>query len=180
MRRSLGTIFAAATISLIWLSPPVLAQTAPAADRAVALTGQGGAQATGTAGQEAGAAPEKVTFTGDVVLWAFTVHADKTKDFEQVVAKLKAALTKLDRPETRQQLQGWKVIRNTTPQGDGSVLYIHLIDPVVPGADYSITNIVYEAFTEPDERIAFYNMYSGAIKSAFFTIQAPVVNDLSK
>jgi hypothetical protein len=163
---------------VLWLSPPALAQTASGTDRAVAATGQGGAQSTGTAGQES--APPKVTFTGDIVLWAFTVHPEKTADYEQVMAKLKAALMKIERPEARQQLQGWKIIRNATPQPDGSLLYIHEIDPVVPGADYSITNIVYEAFTEPAERIAFYNMYRDSISAAFFTIQAPVVADLSK
>jgi hypothetical protein len=55
-----------------------------------------------------------------------------------------------------------------------------VIDPVVKGADYSITNLVYEAFSDPAERTAFYEMYRGAIKSVLFTIQAPVVSDFAK
>jgi hypothetical protein len=77
-------------------------------------------------------------------------------------------------------MAGWKIIKNKEPQGDGTILYIHVLDPVVRGADYSITNIVYEAFPDPQERIDFYDLYRGSINSAFFTIQAPVVADLSR
>ena len=125
------------------------------------------------------AAPKPVTFMGDVVLWAFTVNPDKTADYEQVIAKLKESLQKITRPEAKQQLAGWKVIKNATPQPDGSILYIHVID-VVKGADYSINNIVYEAFTDFETRQKFYEMYKGAVKAPFFAIDAPIVADLSK
>jgi hypothetical protein len=192
MRRPFGILIAAAIVSAT-LSPRAFAQDAPAAgeqgqaqppaDQAQPTSGQqetqSPAQPTATTGQDQ-QAPQKVTFTGDVVLWAFTVHPNKTADYEQVLEKLKTALMKLERPDARQQAAGWKVIKNSTPQGDGTILYIHVINPVVQGADYSITNIVYEAFPDPEERIAFYELYRGAISAAFFTIQAPVVADLSK
>jgi len=126
------------------------------------------------------AAPPKVTFTGDIVLWAFTVAPDKTADYEQVLAKLKAALQKLETPEAKQQLAGWKIIKNSAAQPDGSILYIHVLSPVVKDADYSITNIVYAAFPDNKERTAFYELYKGSVKAAFFTIQAPIVADFSK
>jgi hypothetical protein len=130
--------------------------------------------------QPAPPAPQKLTFTGNVVLWAFTVNPDKTADYEQVIQKLKAALQKIERPEAKQQLAGWKVIKNAMAQPDGSILYIHIIDPVVKDADYSITNLYYEAFTDPAERKTFYDMYRGAVKAAFFQIQGPLVAELSK
>jgi hypothetical protein len=126
------------------------------------------------------AAPQKITFDGDVVLWAFTVLPDKTADYEQVLAKLKAALHKIDRPEVKQQLASWKIIKNKDPQPDGSILYLHMLTPPVKGADYTITNLVYEAFTDANERKAFYDLYRGSLKSALFTIQAPIVADMSK
>jgi hypothetical protein len=129
---------------------------------------------------QAAQAPEKLTFKGDVVLWAWTIPADKAADYEQVLAKLKAALQKIERPEAKQQLAGWKVIKNSAAQPDGSLLYIHVIDPVVKGADYSITNIVYEAFPDPKERLAFYELFKNSIKSVLFTIDAPVISNLSK
>lgn len=126
------------------------------------------------------AAPTKTTFTGDMVLQAFSVDAAKTADYEQVVAKLKEALSKIERPEAKQQLAGWKVMKNATAQPDGSFVYIHVISPVVRDADYSIVNIVYEAFKDPAEQKAFYDLYRGALKATLFIIQGPVTADLSK
>lgn len=126
------------------------------------------------------AAPQKTTFTGEMVVWAFAVNADKTADYDQVVAKLKDALSKSERPEAKQQLAGWKVMKNAAPQPDGSVLYIHVISPVVPDADYSIVNIVYEVFKEPAEQQAFYDAYRGSLKAALFLVQGPVTHDFSK
>jgi hypothetical protein len=71
------------------------------------------------------------------------------------------------------------VIRNSAPQPDGSILYVHVLNPVVKGADYSINNLVYEAFTDYAERKAFYDMYAASVKGALFAIQGPVI-DLGK
>lgn len=125
-------------------------------------------------------APQKTTFMGDMVVWAFAVNADKTADYEQIVAKLKAALAKSEKPEAKQQLAGWKVMKNAAAQPDGSVLYIHVISPVVPDADYSILNIVYDAFKDPAEQKAFYDSYRAALKAPLFVIQGPLTSDFSK
>ena len=137
------------------------------------------ASAQAPAAQPAQPAKEPLNFTGDVVLWAFTINPDKTADYDQVLAKLKEALQKITRPEAKEQLAGWRVMKNSAPQPDGSILYVHVIN-VVKGADYSINNIVYEAFTDFDTQKKFYETYRGAVKSAFFVIQGPLVADLSK
>jgi len=136
------------------------------------------AQAPATTQPAQPAAPP-LNFTGDVVLWAFAINPDKTADYDLVLAKLKESLQKITRPEAKEQLAGWRVIKNSAAQGDGTILYIHIIN-VVKGADYSINNIVYEAFTDFGERQKFYEMYKGAVKSAFFVIQGPLVTDMSK
>ncbi|MBI4265596.1 MAG: hypothetical protein HY657_14580 [Acidobacteria bacterium] len=125
-------------------------------------------------------APQPTTFTGDMVLWAFSVRADKTGDYEKVLTTLKDSLMKSEKPEARQQLAGWKVMRNPTPQPDGTILYIHVINPVVPKADYSITNIVYDVIKDPAQQTAFFEMYRGAISAALFMIQGPVSADFSR
>jgi hypothetical protein len=125
------------------------------------------------------APPQKITYSGDVVVAAYTVNADKVGDYEKVMAQLKDALSKSQRAEAKQQLAGWKVVKNAMAQPDGSFLYIHVINPV-KDADYSITNIVYEVVTDPTERTNFYNLYRGALKQALFVIQGPVVSDFSK
>jgi hypothetical protein len=138
------------------------------------------AQAAATPAQTPAAAPPKTTYTGDSVLLAFSVAPDKVGDYEQVLAKLKDALMKSERAEAKQQLAGWKVMKNSTPNPDGTVVYVHTINPVIKEADYSITNIVYEAVKDPTEQRAFYDLYRGAVKQALFVIQGPVVSDFSK
>jgi hypothetical protein len=125
-------------------------------------------------------APQKTTYTGAVVIAAYVVNPDKTADYEKVIAQVKDALAKSPRPEAKQQLAGWKVMRNSTAQPDGGIVYVHVIGPVVPDADYSITNIVYEVVTDPMARLEFYNMYRGALKQALFVIQGPLTSDFSK
>lgn len=125
-------------------------------------------------------APQKTTFSGDMVIWAFNVNADKAADYEAVVAKLKDSLAKSEKPEAKQQLAGWKVMKNAMPQPDGSLVYIHIISPVVPEADYSITNIVYDVVKDPAEQTKFYEQYRGAVKAALFMIQGPLTADFSR
>ena len=125
------------------------------------------------------APPQKTTYTGEVVVAAYTVNAGKDADYEKVIATLKDSLSKSERPEAKQQLAGWKVIKNSAAQPDGSSLYVHVITPV-KDADYSITNLVYEAVKDPTEQKAFYDLYRGALKQALFVIQGPVTADFSK
>ena len=123
--------------------------------------------------------PQKTTYSGDVVLVAYAINADKVGDYEKVLATLKDALTKSTKPEAKQQLAGWKIIKNAMPQPDGTIVYVHVIT-VVKDADYSITNLVYEAVTDPMERTNFFNMYKGALNKPLFAIQGPLVLDFSK
>jgi hypothetical protein len=125
-------------------------------------------------------APQKTMFTGDVVIQAFAINPDKTADYEQVIAKLKDALSKSEAPQAKQQLAGWKVIKNAMPNPDGSIVYIHVISPVVKDADYSIMNNIYSAVKDPAEQKAVYDSYRASMKAPLFVIQGPLVNDLSK
>jgi hypothetical protein len=114
-----------------------------------------------------------------MVLVAYAINADKVGDYEKVIATLKDSLAKSTKPEAKQQLAGWKIIKNAMAQPDGSIVYVHVIT-VVKDADYSITNLVYEVVTDPMERLNFFNMYKGALKQALFAIQGPMVADFSK
>jgi hypothetical protein len=125
------------------------------------------------------APPQKTTYTGEVVLAAYTVNAGKDADYEKVIATLKDSLSKSERPDAKQQLAGWRIIKNSAAQPDGSSLYVHVITPV-KDADYSITNLVYEVVKDPTEQKAFYDLYRGALKQALFVIQGPVTADFSK
>ena len=125
-------------------------------------------------------AAQKTTFSGDVALVAYAINPDKTADYEKVIAALKDSLAKSEAPEAKQQLAGWKVIKNGMPQPDGSIVYIHIISPVVKDADYGIMANIYPSLKSPDEQKAMFDLYRGAMKSALFVIQGPMVADLAK
>jgi hypothetical protein len=123
---------------------------------------------------------QKTTYTGDIVLAAYTINVGKEADYEKVIATLKDALAKSSKPEAKQQLAGWKIVKNSAAQPDGSALYVHVISPVVKDADYSITNLVYEVVKDPAEQKAFFELYRGALQKPLFVIQGPITADFSK
>ncbi len=140
------------------LVPAVICAVVLTAAPALPQQGRGGAATPQTADKEDSG--EKFTLDGQAALWTVAIKADKTADFEKVLEKLRQALVMSDKPERRQQAQGWTVLRLTTPLPDGNVAYVHDVRPVVPGADYSVMRILYDAF--PDERRELYELYRGA------------------
>jgi hypothetical protein len=106
------------------------------------------------------AAPEKLTFDGDVALWTVAIKPDKTGDFERVMNRLREALMSSEHPQRHEQAKGWRVIRIGKPLPDGTIAYVHVISPVVPGADYTIMQVLYDEV--PDERQELYELYRGA------------------
>ena len=164
MRRVSGVVLAAAFVLLPAMS---FAQAAAPAQEA-------GGQ------QQQQSAPNKTTYMGDAVIQAFSINPDKTADYEKVIAQLKDALAKSTNPQAKQQAAGWKVYRNSTPNPDGSIVYVHVIDPVVKDADYSILNNIYEVVKDPTEQRAVYDLYRAALKQPLFVIQGQLTSDLSK
>ena len=130
------------------------------------------------AAQNGGPEHQKLTFDGDTALWTVAVRADKTTDFEQVMQKMRAALLKSPDPLRQKQAAGWKVMRMTQPLSDGTIAYVHIVNPVVKGADYSIMQTLYEAF--PDERQALYEQYRGAFAKNLSLATGSIAVDLSQ
>jgi hypothetical protein len=118
------------------------------------------AQAQQAAAPNGNSAPAALTFDGDIALWTVAIKPDKTADFETVMQRVNQALAASSKPEQRGQASGWKVMRMGQPLPDGSVAYVHVISPVVEGADYTVMRILYDAF--PEERQALYELYRGA------------------
>jgi hypothetical protein len=93
-------------------------------------------------------------FAGDGALVLNYIKADKTADFEMVLGKIKDALAKSEKPERKQQAMGWKVFKATEPGPNGSVLYVWIVNPVVKGSEYSVSEILTEGM--PTEAAAVY------------------------
>ena len=61
---------------------------------------------------------------------------------------------------------------------DGNIAYVHIIQPVVRGADYTIMQILYDEF--PDERQTLYELYKGAFAQNLSLAGGSIAVDLSK
>jgi len=129
--------------------------------------------------QQAQPAPTARVFSGDGGMVLNFIKADKTADFEAVVAKLKEALEKSEKPERKEQAKSWKVFKSPDPAQGGNVLYVFVVDPVVKGADYTVSNILAEGFP-PAEVNELYKQYAGAYASGQNFVNLNLVVDLGK
>ena len=64
------------------------------------------------------------------------------------------------------------------PMPDGNIAYVHIIHPVVRGADYTVMQILYDEF--PDERQMLYELYRGAFAQNLSLAGGSLAVDLSK
>ena len=137
--------------------------------------------ASGAAAQEPAAQPQqaapKLTFAGDVALWTVAIKPAKTAAFEQVMSRVREALSKSADAGRQRQAAGWKVMKIDKPLPDGNIAYVHVISPVVPGADYTVMQILYDAF--PDERQALYELYRDAFAANLSLASGRVAVDLA-
>jgi hypothetical protein len=129
----------------------------------VCVLSAGSLQAQQAPAQQAAAAPAKRLFSSNAGLVLNFIKPDKTADFEAVMAKLKEALAKSDKPERKQQAASWKVFKSPEPAAGGNALYVFVIDPAVKDADYTVSTILAEAF--PQEVQAIFKQYSDSYAS---------------
>lgn len=106
------------------------------------------------------------------------IKPDKMSDFEAVVAKLREALQKSDKPERKHQAASWKVFRALESGANGSVLYVFTIDPAVKDADYTVSTILAEAF--PNEVQALYKEYADAYATGQNFVNLKLVSALGQ
>jgi hypothetical protein len=127
---------------------------------------------------QATAAPAARVFGSNTGLVLNFIKPDKTADFEAIVAKVKEALQKSANPQRKQQAASWRVFKSPDPAAGGAVLYVFIVDPVVKGADYTVSTILGEAF--PDELAALYKTYSEAYSTGQNFVNLSLIADLGK
>ena len=123
------------------------------------------------------AAPAQRLFPNGAGMILNFVKPDKTADFEMVMGRLKEALTKSEKPERKQQANGWKVYKSPDPAG-GNVLYVVVIDPSVLGADYTVANILSEAF--PKEANELYTKFAESLAQGLNIVNLTLLNDFGR
>ena len=105
-------------------------------------------------------APNPFLFNADGGVILNFVKADKTADFEMVLGKLKEAIGKSNKPEHKGLATGWKVFKANEPGPNGAVIYVFIFDPATKGGEYSVGNILVDAFGAEGQTL--YKTYSDA------------------
>jgi len=126
----------------------------------------------GTAAAQEPAKPV-LTLDGDAAVITLLIKADKTAEFESVIAKLKESLAKSEKAERKQQLAGWKFFKSSQAGPQGAAVYIFVIDPVVKDQEYDLTRIIAEVFpVEVQEVFAKYkDSFAGRAITALNKVQ---------
>ena len=106
-----------------------------------------------------------------------TIKPDRTADFELVIDRVKAALHQSTDANRKQQAAGWRVYKALEPGANNSVLYVFWLNPVVKGADYTVSKILYEVF--PQEAQELYQKFSGAYSGGQTLVNLQLLANLS-
>jgi hypothetical protein len=87
-------------------------------------------------------AQPSVTFSGESAVLMNFVAPAQTADFERVMRAYSAGLSGSDNAESNQMGAGLKVFRAAEPGLNNTVLYLWIVDHVVPGANYAVTPVL--------------------------------------
>jgi hypothetical protein len=116
-----------------------------------------------TAAAPAAAVPASRKFTSDSGMIFNIIKPDKTADFELVMARVKEALGKSQDPKRKQQALSWRVFKGIEAGPGGNVVYVFFMDPAVKDQDYTVSQILAEAF--PNEVQDLWAKYTQAFVS---------------
>jgi hypothetical protein len=104
-------------------------------------------------------------FTAPVGLLFNTVRPERVADFEKVIAYLQAALEKSTDPGVQAQARGWRVYKAAEPGPNGTVLYVFVLDPTVPGAEYGLGRILADAYPDTAQITEIWRLYTSSVTS---------------
>ncbi len=93
------------------------------------------------------------------------VRPERVADFEKVIGYLQAALSSSTNSTVRAQAQGWRVMKASEAGPNGAVLYVFLLDPTVPGADYGLGRILAEAYPDQAKLQEIWKLYTDSLAS---------------
>ena len=138
---------------------------APAGQGQPAGQGRGGGPATPGAATPAAPAAAVLarSFTAPVGLVFNTVRPERVAEFERLLAEVQTALARSKNPTTQAQAKGWRFYKAAEAGPGGSVMFVFVIDPVVPGEDYSLGKVLVDAFPDPVKLQEIWALYTGSV-----------------
>ena len=144
-------VISTGALALALLPAALYAQTPPAAPAQQPPAGQ--APAGQPPAAQAPAQPEKpaLTFKTNAGLLLVQVKADQTAVFEEMFAKLQAAMATTQKPEMKAAASGIKVYKAAEPM-DGNPLYVLVVDPTTPGAEAWPIGLLAKMMSDDDRR----------------------------
>jgi hypothetical protein len=104
-----------------------------------------------------------MAFKADAGMVFYQIKPSGTKDFEEVMAKVREALAKSEDPTRQKQAQSWRIFKAAEPMA-GNTLYIFFMDPAVQGADYDFVKMLGEGFKDDPKMVQ--DLYA-KLKGAF-------------
>jgi len=128
--------------------------------------------------QTAQAPPAQRVFGSDAGMVLNVIKPDKTADFEMVIDRLKAALHQSTDDVRKQQAGGWRVFKSTDPGANNTVIYVFWLNPVIKGADYTVSKILFEAF--PTEAHDLYEKFAGSYSGGQTILNLQLVSNLGQ
>lgn len=102
------------------------------------------------------AVPLALALEGPVAMIFHTIKADQGPQFEQLFDRLRTGLTASQTDARRQQIAGWRLLKQNASTAEGHLIYISVIDPVVAGQEYDMARLLAEVY--PDEGAALYQV----------------------
>lgn len=84
---------------------------------------------------------QRVRFDTDAGMLLYQIKPTKTADFEAVMEVIREAMRRSSSPVRQEQAKSLKVYRAAEPSGTNA-LYVLIMDPVVPSADYDFAAIL--------------------------------------
>jgi hypothetical protein len=103
------------------------------------------------------------TFTAPVGILFNTVRADKALDFERLVSSVRKTLEASTDPKLQAMAKGWHFHKAAEPGPGNSVLYVFIIDPVVPGEDYGLGRVLSSGTTDTAALQEIWKLYTGSV-----------------
>jgi hypothetical protein len=158
MRRPFVTSTVAVALAL---APAVLFAQTPAAPAGQAPAAQAPADPAKPA------APKLALTTPSGVLLV-PIKPDQTAAFEEFAKKLRAGLANTQDATLKQQAAGLKIFKSSEPFGPNA-LYVIVIDPVVPNAEYDVFAMLQKTMTPEElrapETAEMWKRFQGAFAS---------------
>lgn len=80
--------------------------------------------------------PAAVVFSTDTGMVLHAVKPASAPDYEAAILALKDAFAAAGDEQTQRVARAWRIYKASEGDAKSSVIYVHLIDPVVAGVDY--------------------------------------------